>query len=168
MRKELSKVSPVAAGLRTSRMSVIFVYIEKHDSQNFYGRFYSIYGSAVSFRGPLEMIKKMDGIFDRLSLPQKMFEYRYFPAAGKKETESDEITEEPEMKQEEILKEHEEKATFIIHVKLRRNATWQGEIKWVDRDMSSFFRSDLEMLRLMDDALSSMGPSEEKAVWKHE
>lgn len=45
-------------------------------------------------------------------------------------------------------------ATFVIHVQFRQNATWQGTIQWVDEKKEQHFRSTLEMLRLLDDALA--------------
>ena len=48
----------------------------------------------------------------------------------------------------------DDKATFVIHVQFRQNATWQGTIQWVDEKKEQHFRSTLEMLRLLDEALS--------------
>lgn len=45
------------------------------------------------------------------------------------------------------------KGTFTVHIQYRENATWQGEILWVEEKQSSHFRSALEMLKLMDSAL---------------
>lgn len=42
---------------------------------------------------------------------------------------------------------------FIVDVMCRENATWQGEILWVDQNKQCSFRSALEMLKLIDGAL---------------
>ena len=45
------------------------------------------------------------------------------------------------------------KAKFVVYVQYRQNATWQGTIQWVDENKTQRFRSALEMLKLMDEAL---------------
>ena len=43
--------------------------------------------------------------------------------------------------------------TFIVNIKFRENATWQGEVVWVDKKQKKCFRSALELMKLMDSAL---------------
>ena len=45
------------------------------------------------------------------------------------------------------------KCTFEVSVKFQQNSTWQGQILWAEKNMKQSFRSVLEMLRLMDEAL---------------
>lgn len=61
-------------------------------------------------------------------------------------------------------KTKDEQATFIIHVQFRRNATWQGTIQWVDQDKRQSFRSTLEMIRLIDEAMEDSS-DEVKLTW---
>ena len=46
------------------------------------------------------------------------------------------------------------KATFTIQIKFQQNATWQGEIRWLEANQTQQFRSELEMLHLMMDAMT--------------
>ena len=55
------------------------------------------------------------------------------------------------------------KSTFEISVKFMQNNTWQGQIHWIENDRKQSFRSVLEMLRLMDEALTA-GAEDVKAV----
>ena len=43
--------------------------------------------------------------------------------------------------------------TFIINIKSRHNATWQGTITWADENKVQNFRSALELLTMIDGAL---------------
>lgn len=43
---------------------------------------------------------------------------------------------------------------FLISIKDQSNHSWQGTIKWLDTGKESHFRSEREMLRLMDEATS--------------
>ena len=45
-------------------------------------------------------------------------------------------------------------ATFQLRVLFRQNASWQGSLIWVDQRMDAQFRSVLELVRLMDSALT--------------
>ena len=49
---------------------------------------------------------------------------------------------------------------FVVDVKFRRNATWQGTVKWEGKEAN--FRSTLELLKIMDAALEQAHP-EDKA-----
>ena len=49
-----------------------------------------------------------------------------------------------------IENKHGEKGTFVIYVKYRQNATWQGEMLWLEGNLKISFRSVLELLKLID------------------
>ena len=57
------------------------------------------------------------------------------------------------------------KGTFEISVKFMQNSTWQGQIHWVEKNKKQNFRSALEMLKLMDEALTEENESEKNARW---
>ena len=43
--------------------------------------------------------------------------------------------------------------TFIVEVKCMEKDTWQGKVTWAEKNRSQYFRSALELLKLMDRAL---------------
>ncbi len=47
------------------------------------------------------------------------------------------------------------KATFVIQIQCRQNATWQGQIVWTEKKQTQQFRSELELIKLMESALDS-------------
>ena len=51
--------------------------------------------------------------------------------------------------------------TFIIKVMDQQNATWQGSVTWVDEQREQYFRSTLELLKLIDGALEKRNDDEE-------
>ena len=51
--------------------------------------------------------------------------------------------------------------TFIIKVMDQQNATWQGSVTWVDEQREQYFRSTLELLKLIDGALKKCNDDEE-------
>ena len=54
------------------------------------------------------------------------------------------------------------KGTFIVNVMFRENATWQGEVVWADEKKKQYFRSALELIKLMDSALEETSPPGDK------
>ncbi len=53
--------------------------------------------------------------------------------------------------------------TFIIKVMDQQNATWQGSVTWVDEQREQYFRSTLELLKLIDGALEKRNEDEENS-----
>lgn len=53
--------------------------------------------------------------------------------------------------------------TFIIKVMDQQNATWQGSVTWVDEQREQYFRSTLELLKLIDGALEKCNDDEENS-----
>lgn len=45
--------------------------------------------------------------------------------------------------------------SFVIEVKSQENHSWQGTITWVEGKRKEYFRSALEMIRLMDSTLDN-------------
>lgn len=45
--------------------------------------------------------------------------------------------------------------SFVVEVKSQENHSWQGTITWVEGKRKEYFRSALEMIRLMDSTLSN-------------
>lgn len=50
---------------------------------------------------------------------------------------------------------------FIVNIRFRENATWQGEVLWIDQNKQCSFRSALELLKLIDGALDFEETGEE-------
>ena len=53
-----------------------------------------------------------------------------------------------------------EKATFVLRILTRQNATWQGVLEWLEGEQRNNFSSDLEFLKLLERDLRQI---EEKA-----
>lgn len=43
---------------------------------------------------------------------------------------------------------------FLVRILYQENATWQGTVTWVDGKKTYTFRSELELIRLMDSILT--------------
>ncbi len=45
------------------------------------------------------------------------------------------------------------RGTFLIDIYNRQSATWQGTVTWINRDEKQHFRSALELIKMIDNAL---------------
>ena len=52
------------------------------------------------------------------------------------------------------MSESKKTGTSIVNIMRQDNATWQGELTWADKNQKKNFRSTLELIKMMDEALS--------------
>lgn len=56
--------------------------------------------------------------------------------------------------------------SFVIRVQHRQNNSWQGRVTWLEENKTENFRSVLELIHLIDDALGT--EDEVTPVWDTE
>lgn len=115
------------------------------------GRFYHPYhDKGKTFLSLIQLLTDMEQTLDSMNFPQSFTAMRYFapPPIG-----SAEPTESPTQG---------ELATFSIRVLFRQNASWQGSVIWHEKNIEQPFRSALELIFLMDSALT--GEEKEKTL----
>ena len=117
----------------------------------------------------LRMIEKMEEIFDSKGFPQMFLKPRTF-SDGRRVARKNKSVKNYAMKDNVEFKATEgadvSKCTFEIAVRFRQNATWQGQIVWAEKNLKQNFRSVLEMLRLMDEALMEDVDEENMIGWE--
>lgn len=116
----------------------------------------------------------MDSFYDDLQFPFASTELRSFRAERKakrrtagRRGERSAVSEKKrkEMKEmetfDQVIGHRGTDATFVIRVQYRQHSSWQGEVTWVDGGKKEYFRSALELVRLIDGVLndSEGGPS---------
>ena len=67
-----------------------------------------------------------------------------------------------EVKNMTIQDERGGQATFIVQIKYRQNATWQGDVVWAEQNRKVYFRSALELMKIIDSATAGGQPDESK------
>lgn len=133
------------------------------------GRIYHLYSTVpITFCSLPEAFKKMEALYDDIDFPQASTKIRSFLVNRRKREikEAEHVRESEWMERrkrevkevaalEKVLAHRGTGATFIIRVKYRQNSSWQGEVTWVDGKKKEYFRSALELMRLLDSALGS-------------
>lgn len=104
------------------------------------------YESPMHFDNLSQCLFMMERVMDTLDFPQRGTESRAFCHDEQKENWKREQT-------------HEEDkmpalANFQIQVLFRQNSSWQGNLLWREKELEAPFRSVLELIGLMDSALS--------------
>ncbi|MDD6235777.1 MAG: hypothetical protein PUB00_00145 [Clostridiales bacterium] len=147
--------------LITSVAAKANVRVDSYYNKELQGVVYStFYKACVPFRNTYEMMSVLESLFDKLHFPQSSMAHRRF---GKNLNQKLIKKSGERMEQQEPLSG---KANFVVHVQFRQNATWQGTVQWVDANKTQRFRSALELLKLMDEALD--GNDEVTVNWESE
>ena len=67
---------------------------------------------------------------------------------------------------ETILTLHEDLGTFVIRVLHEQNSSIQGSIEWLEGNQTLNFRSEWEMMKLIDEAVHRKSPRDDLRSWK--
>lgn len=146
----------------TSNISRFLILINETDNYNISGILYNrYYELTMHFKGIREFFDSLDQFFDYVNFPQASHEHRTFGIIRNKRKEVPKA-----MKKEKLTAEAGEKATFTVHVQFRQNASWQGTIEWMEGNKTQRFRSELEMLKLMTNAINFDSESDGLADWE--
>ncbi|MFU0831662.1 MAG: Type II toxin-antitoxin system HicB family antitoxin [Oscillospiraceae bacterium] len=128
----------------------ILIWLDSKQSNDMAGRLYSGYYHRVyNFSNVTELMLAIDRLCDAMQFPQATSQNRSFESKHMK-TFVRKVENFMDSEIETVCKP--ENATFLVHIKFRQNASWQGSITWVEKEKTQNFRSALEMLKLMDEA----------------
>ena len=120
------------------------VCVDSYNDKILEGRIYNVLrDSSVPFKSAMDMLVKLEMLLDEAKLVQSYSVKRVFA---------------PNMASGSLVQagsvEDGKLATFSLKILFRQNASWQGSVLWCDKNSEESFRSVLELLMLMDNALS--------------
>ena len=117
------------------------------------GRLYdSFHKEAVIVENDIDLLRNMEKLFDSLNFPFPGNNERHFVKRRNKAVSKEN---EKVMQDEELLSQRGDLGTFIIRVQHRQHSSWQGRITWVEENRTLYFRSALEMIKLIEEAMES-------------
>jgi len=123
---------------------VTLVCIDSYDGRVLSGHFYNprmkknhFFGSTTQF------LLAMEEMLDQMELPKAFSLTRTFIPASRQNIGPPEDE-----------KQSGTEATFAIRVLFRQNSSWQGSIVWLEEGVEQSFRSVLELIFLIDNALT--------------
>lgn len=145
--------------------SDFIIKITDQDSSPWTGSIVHVYsGQAATLRGYLEMTFLIHKKLDELNFPQATTilrswvqppPLRFYGQRNKYKNSS--RGEDNMQKSGRKISAPSKGPTFFIRIHYRQNATWQGSIQWLEGKSTKFFRSHLEMIMLMQEAIEKSG-----------
>lgn len=130
--------------------NIMNVCIDDSTEGEMTGRIYHCYDQYPwPFANVMRLMEVMEDFFDRISFPQASTQTRTFTNTGNYTKE----TLKKIVDARDVAKYRGIKGTFLICVKYRQNATWQGEVEWVEGESVQQFVSVLELLKILSNAL---------------
>ena len=122
----------------------VMIYIDSCENGIAAGRFHiASEQDAQPFYGLSQLLLGINRKLDQENFPQSFSELRKFHMPAQKPNASSSV---PGQKRGSV-------ATFSIRILFRQNASWQGAVNWIEGNQEVYFRSVLELIVLMDDAL---------------
>ena len=119
------------------------VCIDSYENNVPNGRFYNPYlPGGTTFRSMTQFLLEMEKALDAMDFPKAFTATRTFGPISECGTGPPE----PEYRQG-------AEATFVIRILFRQNASWQGAVTWLEGQQERSFRSVLELILLIDNAL---------------
>ena len=143
-------ICPARFTPREMKTTLIKVY--SYDNKCIKGTLHNpFFEKDVVFENLMQLITMVERISDSLFYPQKTMQLRQF---SENETESAEESAVFDFETTADFTDQFPLATFELEIIFRQNASWQGNIVYAEQNLTSSFRSVLELLTLMDSVLS--------------
>lgn len=146
------------ATLRPNLISTCCICVNAVKDHDLVGEIYNPYiRRPIAFSGIATLLEGLEKVINTLDFPQAYEEHRTFRNISSRSRRMP-----PRKKERSLTRYMDEQtfetkvgkqATFIVQIQFRQNATWQGTITWSEKKKIQHFRSTLEMIKLMDDAI---------------
>lgn len=142
----------------------VCICIDQIGPSGYTGCFYHAYASeGIPFQTSVELLSRMEDFYDVLGYPQADVQLRSFFTEAQQPDYAVLQAQRAALLANKGIGNPQahrgKKATFQVFVMYRTNATWQGELCWVEMQQTVHFRSALEFLRLLDDATERIAVS---------
>lgn len=105
----------------------------------------------MSFPDLASLLLQLDKCMEMQNFPQGFQRMRSF--TGGKEADKRGLLPEGAMSGETVSAAWGKRATFLLHVLTRQNASWQGKVDWLDGGEEAPFSSELELVKLAEERL---------------
>lgn len=146
-------------------IDLVCIAVNDRSEEDFRGNVFNQYSeSAMSFDSSKDMINKLEGLYDEWGFPEAAEKSRSFTfrriASGAEGTSDDPgkrlVNLAKELKPRDISTEKGKLATFHVVTEMRQHSSWQGKALWIEKDEKIDFKSVLELLFFIDEALKKV------------
>lgn len=125
------------------------IFIESYADKTLCGKIRNPYlGKELKFTNVMQFLIQMEALLDMMDYPQSF-------AGTRKFWNNATANQWPQMPDSEASDSPQAGlASFALKVIFRQHASWQGSLHWLDEHREESFRSVLELLKLIDEALT--------------
>lgn len=144
--------------MKPSTASRMLVRVDSYENGMMNGRMYCPYlKKGIVFHDFVDLVDKMDRVFDMMDYPRASVEYRSFPGGARKKKKDDIAA---RLDDEPLEEDGGVGNLFVVHVQMRNNADWQGNFSLAGRqETTKRFKSTMELTKFLDGHLSA-GPED--------
>lgn len=134
--------------------NLICIGVDRKENGEYSGRIWHPYeDDPVVWCGTIQLIQEMEQLYDEWKFPQSSTSCHSFKtkknAGGRQQRGGDHLA----MDIQRVQNKKGDLGTFLVRVKYRQNASWQGEVVWAEGNQRRSFRSALELIKMMDSVL---------------
>ena len=139
--------------IEKSLPNMVMVCVDGVENGDIYGRYFHRYKKEETFfPDSATLVIEMERFYDDIGYPQAAIKTRKFierkggriPAKEHMAVISDSQT---------LMQFRGKLATFLVCVTSRQNASWQGDVVWMEQQIRKHFCSDMELVVFVDDAV---------------
>ncbi len=143
---------PVCTGIS----NCIILSIDEKDWHGIRGRVYHAYSEEGIPIGSFEQVIRIaEELFNDLGYPQMTTNDRDFSGRSHSYRKKEEMVR--VMDEKTLLEQRGDLGTFTIRVQHRQHSSWQGKVTWLEKDETVYFRSALELIKLIDGVIEKNG-----------
>lgn len=135
--------------------NLVTVCVNGNSGGDYYGELWHQYATRPqSFSGIMDMVFQMEEMYDQWNFPQRSTNCRTFKNVPPQEERTPNFKRGKAMNLHNVQDKRGKQGTFIVQVQYRQNSSWQGQVIWAEQNKREHFRSTLELMKLIDSALS--------------
>ena len=139
--------------IEKSLPNMVMVCVDGVENGDIYGRYFHRYKKEETFfPDSATLIIEMERFYDAIGYPQAATKTRKFM-----EREREKVPAKEHMTviydSQTLMQFRGKLATFLVGVTSRQNASWQGDVVWMEQKIRKHFCSDMELVVFVDDAV---------------
>lgn len=139
--------------IEKSLPNMVMVCVDGVENGDIYGRYFHRYKKEETFfLNSAMLFSEVEQFYDIIGYPQAAMRTRNFI-----EREREKVPAKEHMTviydSQTLMQFRGKMATFLVGVTSRQNASWQGDVVWMEQKIRKHFCSDMELVVFVDDAV---------------
>ena len=139
--------------IEKSLPNMVMVCVDGVENGDIYGRYFHRYKKEETFfPDSATLVIEMERFYDAIGYPQAATKTRKFM-----EREREKVPAKEHMTviydSQTLMQFRGKLATFLVGVTSRQNASWQGDVVWMEQKIRKHFCSDMDLMVFVDEAV---------------